>query len=81
MIGSVIILIFALELFTIWILQEKKPLKSLLKVEGIEEFKKRVWQSMHLRSDMEEEEGGGNELIRKLREVWNNCCSNVTGLT
>jgi len=48
--------------------KEKKPLKSLLTLEGMEEFKKKVWQSMHLRSDMEEEEIVWNELIRKLRE-------------
>ena len=53
-------------------MQEKKPIKALLKLEGMEEFKKRVWQSMHLRSDMEEEEGIWTELIRRLREV---CCN------
>lgn len=56
--------------------KEKKPIKALLKLEGMEEFKKRVWQSMHLRSDMEEEEGIWTELIRRLREnEWLACDS------
>ena len=38
-------------------------------MEGVEEFKKRVWQCMHLSSGMEEEEGVWTELVRKLREV------------
>ena len=44
-------------------------MKSLLKPEGVELFKKKVWQSMHLNAEMQEEQEVWAELVRNLREV------------
>jgi hypothetical protein len=52
-----------------YILQGKKPLKTLLKVEGVEIFKKRAWQSMHLTAGSDGEEETWSQLVRELREV------------
>jgi len=46
----------------------KKSLKSLLKIQGVELLRRRVWQSMHLSAGSDEENGVWSQLLYELRD-------------